>query len=65
MRLKIEAVCGKSKARKSVIFGVTEEVADFFIEEITAKNDGTSSAQVDGSAQVRINISVLHTEQSY
>ena len=59
MRLKIEAVCGKSKARKSVIFGVTEEVADFFIEEIMAKNDGTSSAQV------RINISVLHTEQSY
>ncbi|MGN0033433.1 MAG: hypothetical protein ACI358_06645 [Candidatus Limimorpha sp.] len=65
MKLKIEAVYGKNRSRKSVTFDITDEVADFFIKEIMSKHDGTSTAQVEGGANMKINISVLHTEQSY
>lgn len=66
MKLKIEAVYGNNKSRKSVTFDIPDEVSNYFIEEFKKANEnGTSSAQVEGSASMKINLSVLHAEQRF
>lgn len=65
MKLKIEAVYGNNKSRKSVTFDIPDEVSNYFIGEFKKANEGASSAQVEGGASMKINLSVLHTEQRF
>lgn len=66
MKLKIEAVYGNNKGRKSVTFDIPDEVSNYFIGEFKKANEGgMSTAQVDGNASIKINLSVLHAEQIF
>lgn len=66
MRLKIEAVYGNNKSRKSVTFDVPDDVASYFIGEFKKNNEsGECCALVEGGASMKINLSVLHAEQKF
>ena len=65
MKLKMEAVYGSNKSRKSVTLDIPEEVAAYFIGEFKKANEGASSALVEGSAAMKINMSLLHAQQRF
>lgn len=63
MRLKIEAVYGRNKARKAVSFNISEEMADELRKIFADTDDG--SFNVTGAGMMSVEFSLLHAERRF
>lgn len=64
-QLRILAVYGKYKSHKEVTFEVPEEVANYFVETFRKRHEGEIEIPVEGSVNMKINLSILDADQKF